>query len=319
MSPPLASFWTRLTALPSLYLGLWAALGVLTVALIVLMRTPWGRERPTHRYVLLSLVAHLALICLATTVRFMSAPRGEASTSPIKVRIVMQTPTSEPTEVETPTPIAVTPETPVPDLVEPDLPKPNDSADPAPSENQPEPPTAPPLLPAPEPTPTAVSEQPAPASKVANPTEAAATPQAAAESIAAAEPSATPPRQQPFETSTPAQARLPVITASSAPPAYAARQQDDRLKVVEQEGGSRATEDAVAAGLAWLALAQSPEGRWDADRWAAGRETQTLGHNRRGAGAKADTGITGLALLALMGAGNTHEEGAYAANVRDGL
>ena len=98
------------------------------------------------------------------------------------------------------------------------------------------------------------------------------------------------------------------------------REPSDRLKIVEQQGGSRATEDAVAAGLAWLASAQSRDGAWDASRWSAGRETRALGHDRRGAGAKADTGVTGLALLAFLGAGHTHQDnGAYAENVEAGL
>src|SRR5262249_21624592 len=44
-----------------------------------------------------------------------------------------------------------------------------------------------------------------------------------------------------------------------------------------------------------------------------------LGENRGGAGANADTGISGLALLALLGAGNTHMQGPYADNVARGL
>ena len=68
-----------------------------------------------------------------------------------------------------------------------------------------------------------------------------------------------------------------------------------------------------------LSSNQSTDGHWDADRFGAGRETMTLGQNRNGAGAQADTAMTGLGLLALLGSGNTHREGRYADNVRRGL
>ncbi|MEM6331544.1 MAG: hypothetical protein AAF790_15035, partial [Planctomycetota bacterium] len=130
---------------------------------------------------------------------------------------------------------------------------------------------------------------------------------------------ATPP-QQAYAPAPPADADDALMIAQQiGPPAYSARRLAERLQLVEREGGSRATEDAVAAGLAWLAAAQSADGRWDASRWSAGRETRTLGQNRQGAGARADTGVTGLALLALMGAGHTHTEGPYAENIRAGL
>jgi hypothetical protein len=43
------------------------------------------------------------------------------------------------------------------------------------------------------------------------------------------------------------------------------------------------------------------------------------GHDRQHAGADADTGITGLALLAFLGAGQTHLEGEFRTNVQRGL
>jgi hypothetical protein len=103
------------------------------------------------------------------------------------------------------------------------------------------------------------------------------------------------------------------------PKMYSARIAADRVKIAEQHGGDVNTEAAVNAALHWLATHQSADGRWDADAYGAGRETGYLGHDRGGAGAKADTGITGLALLALLGAGNTHLEGTYRENVQHGL
>jgi hypothetical protein len=98
-----------------------------------------------------------------------------------------------------------------------------------------------------------------------------------------------------------------------------ARVAADRLKAAQPFGASPRTEAAVAAALEWLASAQSADGRWDADAFGAGRETRTLGHDRRGAGAQADTGVSGLALLAFLGNGETHLEGKHREHVQRGL
>jgi len=89
--------------------------------------------------------------------------------------------------------------------------------------------------------------------------------------------------------------------------------------LVAERGGNAHTERAVRSALAWLAGAQSETGRWNAARHGAGQERGVLGHNRQGAGAKADTGISGLALLAFLGSGHTHRHGAYAEQVAAGL
>ena len=114
---------------------------------------------------------------------------------------------------------------------------------------------------------------------------------------------------------------LPVESPGVAalPAHYARRNPAERLRWAEAEGGSQQTEAAVAAALKWLAEAQSPDGRWDASRFGAGVEMAVLGHNRGGAGADADVGVSALALLAFLGAGNTHEHGEYRSTVRRGL
>jgi hypothetical protein len=98
-----------------------------------------------------------------------------------------------------------------------------------------------------------------------------------------------------------------------------ARVAADRLKAAVPFGATPRSEAAVAAALDWLAGAQSQDGRWDADAFGAGRETRTLGHDRGGAGGRADTGVSGLALLAFLGAGETHLEGEHRENVQRGL
>ena len=84
-------------------------------------------------------------------------------------------------------------------------------------------------------------------------------------------------------------------------------------------GGSAETEAAVQAALRFLADAQRADGAWDPRASGAGVERAPLGENRGGAGARAESAITGLALLSLMGAGHTHQVGEYADNVYRGL
>ena len=79
------------------------------------------------------------------------------------------------------------------------------------------------------------------------------------------------------------------------------------------------TEAAVEAALRFLAEAQRSDGAWDPRASGAGKERAPLGTPRGGAGARAETAITGLALLTLIGAGNTHQTGDYADNVYRGL
>ncbi len=119
-----------------------------------------------------------------------------------------------------------------------------------------------------------------------------------------------------------AAAAQPVVRSAGPPPlpsVYRGRAEDQRQQLAAQRGGGADTEAAVAAALVWLAEHQQADGRWDADRHGAGREQRVLGHDRSGAGVRADTGITGLALLAFLGAGHTHTDGPYADHVKRGL
>jgi hypothetical protein len=58
---------------------LWLGLAVLTVCLLILMRTRWGQSRPLRKCVILSLLAHVLLAGYATTVQIVAAypPPGE--------------------------------------------------------------------------------------------------------------------------------------------------------------------------------------------------------------------------------------------------
>jgi hypothetical protein len=119
---------------------------------------------------------------------------------------------------------------------------------------------------------------------------------------AAAEPAAASPDPQP-----------------TVPEVYADRAESRRAAAAAERGGSVETEQAVQAALAWLAAAQAADGRWDAARHGAGRARQTGGQHHGSVGAHSDHGVTGLALLAFLGAGSTHRTGAHAHQVESGL
>jgi len=119
---------------------------------------------------------------------------------------------------------------------------------------------------------------------------------------------------------------------TSLPPTYRLRSLARRLDTARRFGGTDDSERAVETSLRWLALHQNPEGYWDADGYQAmcpdGDRCQGRGGDLAAvlnaadeqhkslfetqAGSQADAGITGLAILAFLGAGYTHEEGQYA-------
>jgi hypothetical protein len=108
-------------------------------------------------------------------------------------------------------------------------------------------------------------------------------------------------------------------TAVAALPEVMKLRTGDHARNARGHGASEESEAAVAAALKWLAASQSANGRWEAKRFGAGAGVAVDGENRSGAGATADTGITGLALLSFLAAGNTHLQGEYQVTVRRGL
>jgi hypothetical protein len=75
-----------------------------------------------------------------------------------------------------------------------------------------------------------------------------------------------------------------------------------RENLVARGGGSVATESAVLAALKWLARHQGPDGGWGAESF----KNQCVGGSCGGLGEKDyDTGVTGLSILAFLGAGYT--------------
>lgn len=119
------------------------------------------------------------------------------------------------------------------------------------------------------------------------------------------------------------------VATATAPPAsvpgaaesdFANRVGQAKQLALHRTGGNVQTEAAVEAALRFLADTQRSDGAWDPRASGAGRETgKILGVQRPGVGARAESAITGLALLTLMGAGQTHQQGDYADNVYRGL
>lgn len=315
-----AGFLHRLAATP-LYLILWTGLALASVATLFAMRHWWGRIHPLHRCAALSLLVHLVLASLAMTVRLVSAGDGTGSGDgpPIHVRLVEDTgagvaalasvappqllaaaEVASPKEIKESAASVVEPEQKLvapstPPVEAPDLlPVPVETKEAAKiAKDVPAPPSQEPMTKAPEPESDATPRS----------TEAVAV----AGGVAAGEAGAVGPVDGAIASS----------VAGSNP--YSRRGSADRLHWAEQGGGGANTEAAVTAALNWLAQVQSSDGRWDASQFGAGREMAVLGQDRGGTGADADTGISALALLSFLGAGNTHRGGDFTSPVRKGL
>lgn len=112
----------------------------------------------------------------------------------------------------------------------------------------------------------------------------------------------------------------PEVTAEPANSEFwANRVAPNRLEIVFRHGGSEQTEQAVQLALEWLAAHQSADGRWDSDgfldRCPEGDICTGVAVEKQ-----SDTGLTGLSLLAFLGAGHTHlRSDQYRETVRRGL
>ena len=116
------------------------------------------------------------------------------------------------------------------------------------------------------------------------------------------------------------------------PEVYRSRMAPNRSAIALAGGASDASEEAVEHALKWLAVHQDLDGRWN-----AGSRRDSAAKPMRGETSftaqcppgevcegesyyyEADTAMTGLALLAFLGAGQTHETGLHADTVAKGL
>ena len=84
---------------------------------------------------------------------------------------------------------------------------------------------------------------------------------------------------------------------------FAGRTKEGKSRLLKEFGGSAEGEEAVMLGLAWLTQMQKQGGYWEYD----------VGHPRDHAAA------TGMAVLAFLGAGQSHKEGRYKQTVQAGI
>ncbi|MHC4780840.1 MAG: hypothetical protein ACYTFG_19895, partial [Planctomycetota bacterium] len=78
---------------------------------------------------------------------------------------------------------------------------------------------------------------------------------------------------------------------------------------LKAKGGGAHTEASVLVGLIWLKNHQNPDGMWSCNKFMMNCKKGTC--NGAGASSDYDTGVTGMALLAFLGAGHTHKRGKF--------
>jgi len=116
----------------------------------------------------------------------------------------------------------------------------------------------------------------------------------------------------------------PMLAVGTHGPAggfYDARGSAQRWDAVRKGGGGIETESAVHAALVWLARYRNLDGSWDAAGFAAQAGVTLIPGEAGAAQASSliNPGVSGLALLAFLAAGNTHREGEFRHVVRQGL
>jgi tetratricopeptide (TPR) repeat protein len=92
---------------------------------------------------------------------------------------------------------------------------------------------------------------------------------------------------------------------------------DTNKKAAIQEYGGHETEEAVRRGLAWLASHQNPDGMWSCKKFMMNCKKGCC--HGMGSRDDFDMGVTGLALLAFLGAGHTHRSGSFKGTVLKAL
>ncbi len=312
ISETLWQTWAYLTTGRVLAMIIGGAFALLAVVLLFAARTRWGHSKPLTKCIVLSILAHVWLLMYALGERRI-LPQGDLSGQQQSLQVVWE----EADDPQEPTAQAPTWDQPanLADLLplsqfESSTPLKSDPAAELLSEFSP---TQLPDLP-PEfldqQKPETVNPMPS------NP----ATPETKLAGVLAAEKATneppTPHKLVQVDTSAQLQQQTlqPLLTND-----YQLRKQHNRLEIARAYGADEDTEAAVSAALSWLSGAQSVDGSWNAARFGAGTETRALGEDRHGTGGRADTGVSGLAMLALLSAGHTHTEGPYRDNVRRGL
>jgi len=117
------------------------------------------------------------------------------------------------------------------------------------------------------------------------------------------------------------------------PDIYRLRQVDQRGDAARRAGATQASEQAVAASLAWLAEQQLASGAWPMVESVLGEDPEPMRFTEKNdpeeearqrlersqSGLQAESGVTALAILAYLGAGHTSEDPQYGRTVSRGL
>ena len=97
------------------------------------------------------------------------------------------------------------------------------------------------------------------------------------------------------------------------------RSPEGRKEFGERFGATPESEQAVDLALQWLINHQRPNGSWSFNLDLDPCNGRCRHSKKAGDTPTPSTGATGLALLALLGAGHTHKTGPYADNIRDAI
>ncbi len=319
---PLYRAWAYVTHGRTLAVILGVGFAMLAITLLIASRTRWGQTKPLTKCVVLSILAHVWLLMYAYGTRIVlpqGDPHGREHAMAISMDGAVMDAYSEPlpedaaTESnESESPQSWEKPLPLNELIRPELPQPsiNELMKLV---------SAPPLLEDLKPTPLpSLPEEPsgpADSAKLPIVQEQLAAPKLP---IAASDSGFSSP-QTSTNSAAPVMPPSMPVAATSAPEEYQLRQAHNRLQLAMPYGADADSEASVEAGLQWLAKAQSADGSWNAKRFGGGTETQALGEHRHGTGDRADTGVSGLALLAFLSAGHTHFEGTHRLTVERGL
>ncbi len=98
---------------------------------------------------------------------------------------------------------------------------------------------------------------------------------------------------------------------------FSGRNPEFRGALVKREGGTSFTEAAVTRGLKWIARHQNANGSWSLHRFS--QSPQCKGRCKGEANLRSDVAATAMALLPMLGAGQTHLTGQYTDEVFGGL
>ncbi len=100
------------------------------------------------------------------------------------------------------------------------------------------------------------------------------------------------------------------------PGSFYGRDTENRILLLRQGGGTMQSEEAVEAGLEWLAKHQNPTGSWTTDRFAVQGCNCT---EKADKGQKHDIAGTAFGMMPFIGAGETHHKGKHAGVIARGL